>query len=233
MGFTHKSNINIGDRFGNLVVIEELKERKNKCIVYKCRCDCGNYVNVKSNQLIKHHKDNCGCTTKQSNAKRKKNKYEFFDNYVVGYTAKGNKFYFDIEDFDLVSYYCWIEKDGYLIANNLNGDSVRLHRLIMGLEKYDNKKVDHMNHDTMDNRKENLRITTNQENCFNHKPHSNNTSGYSGVGFRKELNKWRARIYVDGRCICLGNYDNINDAIKARLEAEKKYYGEYQYEFNK
>ena len=40
-------------------------------------------------------------------------------------------------------------------------------------------KVDHKNHNTFDNRKKNLRITTNQENCFNHRTHKNNTSGHS------------------------------------------------------
>ncbi len=236
MGFTHKLNINVGDRFGKLVVIRELEERSGKSICYECLCDCGNTTIAKANLLKNGKKDNCGCMTKikQKNAKRKYNLYEFLDDYVVGYTTKKEKFFIDYEDFNKIKNYCWNVHDGYLVANGLDGKKeLRIHRLIMGLEYGNKLKVDHINHNTLDNRRCNLRITTNQENCFNHKAHSNNTSGYSGVGYRKEIDKWRVRIYVDGKCICLGNYDTKEEAIQKRLEAEKKYYGEYQYEFNK
>lgn len=231
------NDIKIGDKFGKLTILEKSdKKDKTKCIYYKCLCDCGNIIITKSHLLRNGKKDNCGCVTKikQRNAKRKQNSYKFLNNYIIGHTTKGEEFLIDYEDFDKIKDYCWSNHDGYLIANGLNGEkTLRMHRLIMGLEYGDNLKVDHINHNTFDNRRNNLRITTNQENCFNHKAHSNNTSGYSGVGYRKELNKWRARIYVDGKCISLGNYNTKEEAIQKRLEAEKKYYGEYQYEFNK
>lgn len=53
---------------------------------------------------------------------------------------------------------------------------------------------------------------------------SNNTSGHRGVSYRKDRNKYRAYIKFQGKNIFLGNYDNIEDAIKARKCAEEKYF---------
>ena len=55
----------------------------------------------------------------------------------------------------------------------------------------------------------------------------NNTSGYRGVSYRKDRGKYRAYIKIKKQDIFLGNFDNIEDAIEARKEAEKKYYGKY------
>ena len=55
----------------------------------------------------------------------------------------------------------------------------------------------------------------------------NNTSGYRGVSYRKDRGKYRAYIKIKKQDIFLGNYDDIEDAIKARKEAEKKYFGKY------
>ena len=56
---------------------------------------------------------------------------------------------------------------------------------------------------------------------------SNNTSGYKGVSYRKDRDKYRAYIKFQGKDIFLGNYDNIEDAIKSRKLAEEKYFGKY------
>ena len=65
---------------------------------------------------------------------------------------------------------------------------------------------------------------------MNHVVATNNTSGYSGVNWVKQLNKWRARITVNHNEIHLGIFDNMQDAIRARKEAEIKYFGEYRYD---
>ena len=56
---------------------------------------------------------------------------------------------------------------------------------------------------------------------------SNNKSGYPGVNWYKAYGKWRARIRLYNKEYHLGYFDDIKDAIKARKEAEKKYFGEY------
>jgi len=89
--------------------------------------------------------------------------------------------------------------------------------------------VDHINHKTYDNQKTNLRIVTNQQNCFNHQMNKNNTSGVTGVWWSNSTNKWIAEIKLNYKKIHLGSFDNINDAAKIRKEAEIKYFGEYRY----
>jgi hypothetical protein len=56
---------------------------------------------------------------------------------------------------------------------------------------------------------------------------SNNTSGVTGVGWHKQTLKWRVRIVVNGVELFLGTYVDFEDAVKARLQAEKKYFGDF------
>ena len=59
---------------------------------------------------------------------------------------------------------------------------------------------------------------------------SNNTSGVTGVDWHKGWKKWRVRITVNHKTISLGAFDSMDDAIKARKEAEQKYFGEFSYD---
>ncbi len=65
---------------------------------------------------------------------------------------------------------------------------------------------------------------------MNHKLFKNNTSGTSGVVWLKKSNLWRSRIEINNKSITLGYYKNKEDAIKARKEAEEKYFGEHSYD---
>ena len=58
----------------------------------------------------------------------------------------------------------------------------------------------------------------------------NNNSGVSGVNWDSATNKWRARICINNQRISLGVYDDVNDAIEARKQAEEKYFGEWSYD---
>jgi hypothetical protein len=89
--------------------------------------------------------------------------------------------------------------------------------------------VDHINGNTLDNRKNNLRICTNRENISNRtKLGTNNTSGILGVRFDNRRNKWYADIQYKGKCIFLGYFNIKEDAIKARIDAEKLYFKEFK-----
>lgn len=81
--------------------------------------------------------------------------------------------------------------------------------------------VDHINGDTLDNRRANLRITTDQHNRWNrHRAYRNSSSGIVGVVFRPEMGKWRARISIDGKNRGLGHFDTLEEALAARRAAE-------------
>jgi len=155
--------------------------------------------------------------------RRKYNKYSIQNNYVIGY-INGKEFYCDLEDYSQIKEYCWyIDNNGYL-SSRINNKLVRMHRFIMN---FPNEHVDHINHNKLDNRKSNLRLCDQQQNSANSNISKNNTSGYIGVTWSKKANKWMSQIKVNSKVIYLGIYYSVDDAVKARLEAEAKYYGEF------
>lgn len=85
--------------------------------------------------------------------------------------------------------------------------------------------VDHIDRDPSNNRIKNLRDTNYRTNSRNQTLATNNTSGTRGVSWMYKAKSWRARITVDGRQVSLGAFKDKQDAINARLEAERKYMG--------
>lgn len=155
------------------------------------------------------------------------NLYEIYDTYVIGYTNNTNQaFYIDIEDYESIKDMGWYErKDGY-IECKLNQKHIRLHRHILNADK--DKVVDHINQDKKDNRKQNLRAVTQQQNLFNRGVNKNNKINVKGVYLSKQ-GKYVAHIVINYKRIHLGTFSNIEDAIYARQQAELKYFGEYGY----
>lgn len=113
-------------------------------------------------------------------------------------------------------------KRGYLYIQ-LNGKHYRAHRLawlyIYG--EWPKDQIDHINHVIDDNRIENLRAVSRIENQRNRKRNKNNTSGYHGVHWCAAANKWAARIKTNGKVRHLGVFENKDDAIAIRKQAEK------------
>lgn len=130
----------------------------------------------------------------------------------------------DVEDVDTVKEYKWyLKKEGYVYYAK---ESIRLHRLIMDAQE--DEIVDHINGDKLDNRKSNLRICTQQQNSCNNKKRKNNSSGTTGVYYSSKLSKWYSQITVNRKTIFLGYYNNAEDAIQARKDAETEYFGEFK-----
>lgn len=90
--------------------------------------------------------------------------------------------------------------------------------------------VDHINHRRNDNRKCNLRAVTPSQNNMNMGLRSDNNSGVTGVHWDKNTNKWMSRIGINKKRIHLGYFDSFEDAVKARKNAEEKYFKEYSYD---
>ena len=86
-----------------------------------------------------------------------------------------------------------------------------------------NLVIDHKNGDHYDNSIENLRLVTQTENCRNKSTPKDNTSGHVGLYWVKSKEKWLVQIGNNNKSIHLGYFENKEDAIKARKEAEKKY----------
>lgn len=92
----------------------------------------------------------------------------------------------------------------------------------------DYKRVDHINHNTLDDRKSNLRIITSGSNSMNRKGrNSNNKSGYRNVSWHKSINKWVVQLQIDGKNRVLGQFDDVHEAGRFAKEMRIKYYGEF------
>ncbi|PHS60376.1 MAG: Fis family transcriptional regulator [Flavobacterium sp.] len=103
-----------------------------------------------------------------------------------------------------------------------NGKVVYAHRLIWAIMVGEQAEdIDHKDGNGLNNRWDNLRSVSHSVNGRNQKQHSTNTSGVTGIAYRKDSGKWRARIMVDTKMISLGTFKNKEDAIIARKEAEK------------
>lgn len=129
----------------------------------------------------------------------------------------------DLEDVDKVKEYKWHISHGYVRSTTAN---MFLHRLVMDCPE--EMVIDHINHDTLDNRKSNLRVCTKQQNNMNKSFMSNNTSGYIGVHWANREKKWISKIIYKGKEIHLGYFNIKEDAIQARINAEIEYFGEYR-----
>lgn len=84
-------------------------------------------------------------------------------------------------------------------------------------------EIDHINHNPGDNRIENLRLTNRGGNLKNKSKYSSNSSGVTGVHWRKDKRKWQAKIRVNKNFIHLGYFNDILDAELARKKAEEEY----------
>ena len=131
----------------------------------------------------------------------------------------------DLDDIELISQYKWNLSGGYA-RSVIDGHGIFMHKVIMN-DLNNDFIIDHINRNRLDNRKSNLRIVTLQENSLNQSVYKNNTSGVPGVLFNKSKNKWEASIQINRKRIYLGTFVNKEDAIKARKEAEEKYFGEF------
>lgn len=112
----------------------------------------------------------------------------------------------------------------YHIINSLGKKSKRsLHRLIMNFPE--KMIVDHINHDTLDNRRENLRVVNNSQSMQNVKgTRKDNKSGYKNVNWHKGMKKWRSRLIINGREFVIGYFDDVHEAGRRAFEARKKLY---------
>lgn len=138
----------------------------------------------------------------------------------------------DDEDLEILSNYSWYcLRGGYAAASvggRKNKRMIYMHRLILNLT--DPKlQVDHINHNPLDNRKENLRVCSHNKNGKNLKVRTsdNKTSKYKGVYWDKSRNKWTSRIKVNYKGIFLGRFVLEQDAAVAYNQAAIKYFGDY------
>ena len=149
----------------------------------------------------------------------------------------------DIEDSDLLKqkwHACFDAKyqggGAYKARGHIKIKNGRLsplmHRVILsrmlGRPLNADETVDHINHDTLDNRRSNLRLASLSENTKHRHKRKDNTSGVVGVHFSANHNKWIATISINKREVYLGIFTTFDEAVHIRKQAENEYYGEFK-----
>jgi hypothetical protein len=140
----------------------------------------------------------------------------------------------DDEDFERLIKHKWYAKwnnntKSFYAARHLSRredgrtDTIRMHREITGAVK--TQIVDHVNHNTLDNRRSNIRICSMAESSSHRRVQSNNKSGFKGVTRIASSQKWRAYIRTHLVQVHLGNFQNPEDAAAAYDAASLRYHG--------
>lgn len=223
----HKNYEYEGKKIEKLTILEVIKEDRYYAL---CHCDCGNIdtLKIRLDSIISGHTTSCGC------AHKKYNSYNLTGNFGIGYTTKGEEFYFDLEDYNKIKDYCWCKHPkGYITTTDKNNKPkhISFHSLIMG--ESDNtlyNMIDHISiEDKHDNRKENLRWVNESKNQMNRKPFKNKKHKIKGIYYIKRLNKFEVRIRFENKAINIGVFKYLKDAIYNRVKYEIDLFGEYRY----
>jgi len=154
----------------------------------------------------------------------------------------GYKVLIDPEDYEKIVNYNWRiikRKDSVVYFHTavydaqlyrekkIKSKTVLLHRLIMNCSYKDGKMIDHINRNTLDCRKINLRFATNSQNQWNRKTQKRNVTKLKGVMFDKRRGKYYSRIVHDKKAVFLGYFTDMYLAHEAYCIASVKYHGAY------
>lgn len=226
-----------GEVFERLKVLEYIGNMRWIC---ECSCSKHTLVNVNGRCLRDGKTKSCGCLRKELLSHQSKilfrkhwDPQEIDENTYGIPLSKGQTAFIDKDNFDTVKDYGWyayydkIGKTFYAVSRT-HGTKIKMHRLI--LNATEEQKVDHTDHNGLNNRKNNIRLCTQSQNCMNKRVQSNNTSGYKGVSFHRGKNKYQAMIMVNRKQIYIGSFLTALEASEAYQKEAKKLHGEFFYD---
>lgn len=229
--------------------VENLAYSKGQRLYWNCRCRCGNRKVIRGDSLKKIEVNYCSkCKPRNTiidiselpveiaDKVRGRTSGIFMNAFVLdgdavyGYTSNQECFLFSRCDLDIAKQHTWTRKhlrDGWYVYTTVKQKFTYFHTVILETEG-SGMRVDHINRDKLDNRRENLRICTDQENSFNKELSIVNTSGYKGVS-RHCSGRWIGTIIFCRRHISLGPFDTREEAAAAYDYAARLLFGRYAY----
>ena len=143
---------------------------------------------------------------------------------------KINSFIIDKDDLCKIRYKKWrIDTNNRIVTGNSTNKNPRreLSRLLLDITD-ESLVVDHIDGNTLNNRKSNLRICTQSNNVCNKSFMSNNTSGIIGVSWDKQRRKWAPEIRIESKRCHLGRFELFEEAVYARYIAELNLFKEFR-----
>ena len=151
--------------------------------------------------------------------------------YFNIYNQKNEKiatFIIDVCDIQKVKYHKWRLSHGHVVTGlPSKGQQRDLSHVVLDIQKDDSVVVDHINGDPLDNTRGNLRICSQGENVLNKRFMSNNTSGFIGVSYKKDRDRYDPEIRFGYTRCHLGMTKTIEEAVYKRYIAEQLLFGEY------
>jgi len=148
--------------------------------------------------------------------------------------TRGKQVIVDDEDYEILSKHKWYASknkrgNGYVYyAARTDMESrkvVYMHRTIMNASV--GTQVDHINHNTLDNSRTNLRLASPAQNNWNSQRPVTNTSGYKGVSWKKRAKLWEAYLNLNNRKKHIGYFHSKEDAALSYNDEAKKTFGAF------
>lgn len=124
-----------------------------------------------------------------------------------------------------MKWHAHVSSHGFVYARN--GDGTAMHVYLLKPPR--GMLVDHINGDKLDNRRENLRLATSEENSRNVQKVSGRSSRYKGVAWDAARKKWKAQIQAEGKQKTLGRFDSEEEAARVYDAAAKAAFGEFAF----
>jgi hypothetical protein len=182
--------------------------------------------------LVKGVSQSCGCYRKRKSHEihKKYNRININENVIYIYFFNSNKHtIIDSEDYNKVRNYCWyLDSHGYARSRDFYKGTKRLvalHRVILDVPDY--LYVDHVDGNTLNNTKGNIRVYSMAENNRNMCKKEGTKSKYKGVAWRKDRNKWKSLIKYNAKNYYLGLFDKEEDAARAYDKKALELHGEF------
>lgn len=130
-------------------------------------------------------------------------------------------------EFSYLDKYKWSKDPLGYARSNLEGKSILLHRMVIKPPR--GMSTDHINHDTLDNRRANLRTCTQGQNNMNSRKRRGATSIFKGVSWNTHARKWVAQVSINKKNIYLGCFVSETAAAKAYNKEAIKLFGDFAY----